>query len=306
MKALFFFFILIISILPQNSPNFEEYFLDETLRIDYFHIGDAKTEMITIDKLFRYGIWTGSLNHLVDNLNNGKYYVKIYDAASNKLIYSKGFDTFFGEYATGDDGINGILKSFHETVIIPLPKNKIIFALEKRNDTNILVEFFRTEVDPQSIYIIKDKIADASVEILKPVYNGDPHKKVDTSGFLLKKTYRITLAMSGLRNKLERPVPTEDALQWRLNGPIGVQALANAISKEAKTDEEKAFLMTELALELSRVEASSGPGFLPKSKIKNEIRFLIEQLKNETDLCRKNVSKGLNHYINVAFKEALS
>ena len=85
MKALFIFFILSISILPQNNPKFEEYFLDETLRIDYFHIGDAKTEMITIDKLFRYGIWAGSLNHLVDNFNNGKYYVKIYDCSYQEI-----------------------------------------------------------------------------------------------------------------------------------------------------------------------------------------------------------------------------
>jgi hypothetical protein len=179
MKAVFFFLILSISILPQSTPKFEEYFLDETLRIDYFHIGDAKTEMITIDKLFRYGIWAGSLNHLVDNLNNGKYYVKIYDAATKKLIYSKGFDALFGEYASSDDGVNGIVKSFHESAIIPHPKNKIIFALEKRNEQNLLDEFFRTEIDPASIFIIKDKVSEASVEILKPVYNGDSHKKVD-------------------------------------------------------------------------------------------------------------------------------
>ena len=179
MKAAFFFLILTISILPQNNPNFEKYFLDETLRIDYFHIGDAKTEMITIDKLFRYGIWAGSLNHLVDNLNNGKYYVKIYDAGTKKLIYSKGFDALFGEYASSDAGVNGIVKSFHESAIIPFPKNKILFALEKRNESNLLDEFFRTEIDPASIFIIKDKIADAKVEVLKPVNNGDPHIKVD-------------------------------------------------------------------------------------------------------------------------------
>jgi len=71
------------------------------------------------------------------------------------------------------------LKSFHESAIIPFPKNKFLFALEKRNDKNLLDEFFRTEIDPASIFIIKDKIADATVEILKPVNNGDPHNKVD-------------------------------------------------------------------------------------------------------------------------------
>lgn len=179
MRSLIAAILLTLVLNAQTTIKFNDYFIDKTLRIDYFHIGDAKTEMITIDKLFSYGIWAGSLNHLVDNLNNGKYYVKIYDAATGKLIYSKGFDTLFGEYASSDDGVNGILKSFHESAIIPFPKNKIIFALEKRNDKNLLDEFFRTEIDPQIIYIIKDKIADSSVEIFQPVSNGDPHKKVD-------------------------------------------------------------------------------------------------------------------------------
>jgi hypothetical protein len=179
MKTLFFFILLSITIMPQNNTKFDDYFVDETLRIDYFHIGDAKTEMITIDKLFRYGIWAGSMNQLIDDFNNGKYYVIIYDVATKKLIYSKGFDTLFGEYASSDDGVNGIVKSFHESAIIPFPKNKILFALEKRNEENLLEEFFRTEIDPSSIFIIKDKVSDATVEILKPVNNGDPHKKVD-------------------------------------------------------------------------------------------------------------------------------
>ena len=48
---------------------------------------------------------------------------------------------------------------FTKQQIIPFPKNKIAFALEKRNEKNELEEFFRTLVDPNSIYIIKDKIS---------------------------------------------------------------------------------------------------------------------------------------------------
>jgi hypothetical protein len=179
MKTLLIFIALTFLTFAENNSKFEDYFSDETLRIDYFHIGDAKTEMITIDKLYQYGSWAGSLNHLIDNFNNGKYYYKIYDAVSNKLIYSKGFDAFFGEYASSDDAIIGKTKSFQESAIIPLPKSKIIFAIEKRNDANKLIEFFRTEIDPQSIYIIKDRIKDELVDVFKPVNNGDPHTKVD-------------------------------------------------------------------------------------------------------------------------------
>lgn len=178
MRIIIFLFSAVICFSQQNL-DFNTYFVDETMRIDYFHIGDANSEMFTIDKVYRYGIWAGSLTNLVDNLNNGKYYHKIYDAASGKLIYSKGYDTFFGEYASSSDRISGIKKSYHESAIIPFPKNKIIFAIEKRNESNLMNEIFRAEIDPSSIYIIKDKVVDSSVEIFKPVFNGDPHNKVD-------------------------------------------------------------------------------------------------------------------------------
>jgi len=149
------------------------------MRIDYFHIGSFTEELVSMDRIYGYGTWAGSLNNLIDNLNNGKYYHKIYDAATNKLIYSKGFDAFFGEYASSKNGRDGVRRSFHESAIIPYPNNKIIFSMEKREDNNEMTEIFRTEIDPASIYIIKDKVADADVEIFKPVSNGNPHNKVD-------------------------------------------------------------------------------------------------------------------------------
>lgn len=166
-------------LLAQSSQDFNQHFTDQTMRIDYFHIGSMSEELISMDRIYGYGTWAGSLNNLIDNLNNGKYYHKIYDAATNKLIYSKGFDTFFGEYASSRDGRDGVRRSFHESAVIPYPKNKIIFVMEKREESNEMTEIFSTEIDPASIYIIKDKITDVSVEIFKPVNNGNPHNKVD-------------------------------------------------------------------------------------------------------------------------------
>lgn len=180
MKSLISTLIILQSlIIAQNQPDFNQFFTDQTMRIDYFHIGNMTEELISIDKIYGYGIWAGNLNHLVDKLNIGKYYHKIYDAASNNLIYSKGFDTFFGEYSSSDEGMNGVRRAFHESAVIPYPQNKIVFAIERREENNEMKEIFRTEIDPGSIYIIKDKIADKSVEIFKPVFNGNPHLKVD-------------------------------------------------------------------------------------------------------------------------------
>jgi len=149
------------------------------MRIDYHHTGDSEFEMMSIDRIYRYGTWAGSITNLIDNLNNGKYYVKIYDSESERLIYSKGFDTYFGEYQTSVEATNGIKKTYHESALIPYPKNKIKFSIERRDKKNNLFEIFNTEINPEDIYIVKDKIFDSSVKILKLENNNDPHSQVD-------------------------------------------------------------------------------------------------------------------------------
>ncbi len=192
---LFYVLFSIIMLIPLTlsavTPlKFDNYFIDKTMRIDYYHIGDAKTELVTLDQIYQYGIWAGSKMNLIDNFNNGRYFVKIYDDASGNLIFSKGFDSYFGEYQTSDDALNGIKRTYSESALIPYPKHKIKFVLEKRNRENKLEEFFSKEIDPTSIGIIKDKIIDNSVKIFYGLKSGDPHTKVDIAilgeGYTLK------------------------------------------------------------------------------------------------------------------------
>jgi hypothetical protein len=171
--------IFIISASAQDIDSFNKYFIDETMRIDYYHIGDAKEELITLDQIYKYGNWAGSRKNLIDGLNLGRYYVKIYDAVSNQLIYSKGFDSYFGEYKTSTEGIDGIKKTFHESAIIPYPKHKIMFAIERRDEKQMLFEFFRREIDPEDIMIIRDEVKDKMVKVYNADSNGDPHNRVD-------------------------------------------------------------------------------------------------------------------------------
>lgn len=107
----------------------------------------------------------------------------------------------------------------------------------------------------------------------------DPHKRVDTSGFLLQRTRRFSWALSGLRSRLERPVSTDECLQWRISGPVGVMAVADALTREAKTDDERTFLLAELALELTRVKPKSAPGSLSAHTVRKALRAAAHQLQ---------------------------
>lgn len=180
MKIIKLFILLTAaSMLSAQSIKFDDYFTDQTMRIDYFHIGDAATEIVTIDNIYKYGTWAGSLKNLSDGFNNGAYYYKVYDLSSGHLIFSLGFDSYFKEYQTSEEASKGIRRTYHESAIIPYPKSKIKFVLEKRDKQNKLNEVYAAEIDPADLYIIKDDVKDEGVKVYKSHYSGDPHIKVD-------------------------------------------------------------------------------------------------------------------------------
>lgn len=178
-------FMAVLIVIPfsacaQTGIRFDDYFIDRTMRIDYFHIGDAEEEIITVDQIYQQEIWAGSQYNLLDRFNNGRYYAKIYDADSDRLIFSKGFDSYFGEYKTTAKALQGEKRTYHETVLIPYPKKEIRFDLELRDRENRLHSIFSQNIDPSSISILKDEL-DLDVQVFEVLKNGDPHLKVDVA-----------------------------------------------------------------------------------------------------------------------------
>jgi len=184
MKHRPFLLLLILAIpslaIAQDDVRFEDYFFDKTMRIDYFHIGNAGEEIITIDQIHQQGIWAGSRRNLIDPFNNGRYSVKIYDEASGNLIYSKGFDSYFGEYKTTDVALGGEKRTYHESALIPYPKKKFIFSLEVRDRDNRLQPLLKKRLDPSSISIHKEGPGNETY-VFEVFKSGDPHNKVDVA-----------------------------------------------------------------------------------------------------------------------------
>jgi hypothetical protein len=179
LQSLLTIILIVFTVNAWSQINFDDYFVDKTMRIDYFHIGDAYEEAVTLDYIYNYGIWGGSLVNLIDPFKNGAYQYKIYDEESNTLIYSKGFDSYFKEYQYSRAANDSIPKTFHETAIIPSPKKPIIFVLEKRDKMGELYEVYRNRIDPNDIFILQDESHDPSIVVTQSLNNGDPHKKAD-------------------------------------------------------------------------------------------------------------------------------
>ena len=133
----------------------------------------------------------------------------------------------------------------------------------------------------------------------------DPHRRVDTSQFLIPRTRRVTWALTNLRQRLELPAVSVETLHWRLHGPVGVMKFAEAINREAKTPQERCFLLTELALELARVVPQSAPHCLSRREIKTGLRAAIRVLRVQA-LQAVPTGDPIRRYAGRAFTEANS
>lgn len=176
LSSLLLLIIILTGCKEQPGISYEKYFLEGTLRIDYFHTGNAASETVALDELFAYDNWAGSKTNLLDTLNYGTYYYKIYDKPSGNLIYSKGFDSYFKEYQLTTPALEGKKKKYHESAIIPMPASPVIFALEKRSKEGTMNEVFRTIIDPATAAIAP---VNSEVKVITSLENGHPENKAD-------------------------------------------------------------------------------------------------------------------------------
>jgi hypothetical protein len=158
---------------------FDQFFTDQTLRIDYYHTGDAKNEIFALDKIYKQGTWAGNPKKCIQPFELGIYCAEVYDTTSNTLIYSKGYNTIFSEYQTIGPALKGIKRTFHESVLIPCPKNPVRMVIEKRDKYNVLSPVYTLTINPGDYHTNTETFKRKNDEIIRTANNGDPHKCVD-------------------------------------------------------------------------------------------------------------------------------
>jgi hypothetical protein len=179
-KALIVVWILALSwaVRPQPAPAFADDFLDKAMRLDLYQVGDAESEMITLDRIYQEDMWPESRTVLLDSFGYGRYAVRVYDVASNRLIYSRGFDSMFGEYKTTAPATNGVQRVFQRSVRIPWPRRPVRFIVERRDRQNVLHPLFTQTIDPADYHISRETSA-AGDFVYEALKNGPPDQKVD-------------------------------------------------------------------------------------------------------------------------------
>ena len=75
-------YLLLFTLIPLISfpqINFDQYFTDKTLRLDYYHTGNAAEDSYSVDEMIEEPYWGGSKTNLLDKFDYGKYKVIVKD-----------------------------------------------------------------------------------------------------------------------------------------------------------------------------------------------------------------------------------
>ena len=160
-----------------GADSFDDHFLDRTMRLDYFHTCDHGREIVALDRVVSDGAWPGSRTRLLDELDLGTYFFGVYDLATNRMIYSRGFSSIYAEWVTVPDS-RETARTFHESLRFPWPKRPVKVVLESRDADNHFRPVWSTLVDPGSRFV-NAAPPEPRGRVWTVQENGPAHEKVD-------------------------------------------------------------------------------------------------------------------------------
>lgn len=150
----------------------------QTMRLDYYHTGDASSEIFSIDRVVIEPLpWPGDLKQSIDASNLGKYFFEVRDLKTKEVLYSRGFASIYGEWETTDEA-KSVKRTFAESLRFPAPASPVSIVLKKRDAKNNFQEIWATSIDPADMFIDRAKRA-APAPLITIQKAGDPENKVD-------------------------------------------------------------------------------------------------------------------------------
>ena len=139
--------------------------------------GGLGTEIVALDQVVSDGPWAGSRTRLVDDLNLGKYLFEVIDRRTNRVIYSRGFASIYGEWETTRESRERH-RTFHESLRFPWPQDPVQVVLKVRDAEQSFHQIWSTVIDPDSRFVNSADRAPMG-EVWPLIENGPPSEKVD-------------------------------------------------------------------------------------------------------------------------------
>lgn len=171
MKSKFIFKALLCAMTALANSNvsaqdFDTYFDNQTLRVNFILGGDANHSEILIQDFQSTPQWYGKRTHLPEIPVEGNAQYELKDRKTGKTIYKNSFSTLFQEWQTYPEA-KTTHRSFENVVLLPMPKDTANLTISLRNNRRETVKTITEMIVPTDILIKRRHNKTTPYEILQ-------------------------------------------------------------------------------------------------------------------------------------------
>ncbi|SEA17808.1 Peptidase M64 N-terminus [Segatella bryantii] len=152
MRKIILFILFALTGTTIEAQNFNDFFTDNTLRIDYTFAGNKQEQHIAVDQLNAIPKWYGKRQHLSELPVEGNGQITVRTHSTGKVIYRNSFSTLFQEWLSYDES-KSISRSFENVFLVPMPKDTVEVTLELRDNRRQVMASLTHQVVPTDILI---------------------------------------------------------------------------------------------------------------------------------------------------------
>lgn len=134
------------------SQDFNKYFTDRTLRLDYIFSGNKARQDISLACMYSIPHWYGKRQRLADIPVEGNGQITVRTHRSDSVIYKNSFSTLFQEWLSYDEA-EGPAKAFENVFLVPMPKDTVDITVDLRDNRRQTMAKYTHTVVPTDILI---------------------------------------------------------------------------------------------------------------------------------------------------------
>ena len=133
------------------AQDFGDYFVDQTLRLDYIFSGNANAQDISLLAYYKIPGWYGKRHRLAETPMEGNGTITVRDLATGRVIYKHPFSSLFQEWLSYPQAKESGRRAFENVSLIPMPKQPVEVSLELRNSRHAVIASMTQRIDPHDI-----------------------------------------------------------------------------------------------------------------------------------------------------------
>lgn len=135
-----------------GAQDFNTFFTDRTLRIDYTFSGNAQQQAISVDELLSEPHWYGKRQRLAELPLEGNGQITVRSHKTGDPLYRNSFSTLFQEWLSYDEA-KTTSRAFENVFLMPMPKDTVDVTIDLRDNRRQIMATLTHTVAPTDILI---------------------------------------------------------------------------------------------------------------------------------------------------------